>query len=72
MKFLEDQGFKPVGAETRVEDFLAPVGIIGSLNPDKEAEQDIRRGVAIIQKMGELDIGQAVVVQQGVVLCSKV
>lgn len=69
MKFLEDQGFTPVGAETLLEDFLAPVGAIGALKPkDATAKADIERGLEVVRALGALDIGQAVVVQQGVVL----
>lgn len=69
MKFLEDEGFKPIGVETILEDFLAREGNIGAISPmDEVALQDIARGMDIIKKLGILDIGQAVVVQQGVVL----
>lgn len=68
MKFLEDAGFKAVGTESILHDFLAPEGVLGLLKPEGAALQDIKRGVEILRAMGELDIGQAVVVQQGVVL----
>lgn len=69
LKFLEDAGFTPIGAETILEGFLAPEGPIGALAPEGEnIQQDITRGVEILRAVGALDIGQAVVIQQGVVL----
>lgn len=69
MKFLEDAGFQPVGADTILEDIVATEGAVGALSPkDKVAWDDIALGVKVVQTLGTLDIGQAVVVQQGVVL----
>ena len=36
--------------------------------PDREAERDIARGLEIARSVGNLDVGQAVVVQQSLVL----
>lgn len=68
IRFLEDEGFRIVGAETIVEDILAPEGLIGSIYPDKRAQADIEYGAKIAKQIGKLDIGQAVVVQNQMVL----
>src|SRR6202007_2353949 len=47
---------------------LAPEGPLGRLVPDAQANADIARGFEIIRMLGTLDIGQAAVVQQGLVL----
>jgi UDP-2,3-diacylglucosamine hydrolase len=65
---LEGEGFKVVGADTILRDDLAPRGLFGRIAPDAQAEADIAHGVAIARALGALDIGQAVVVQQGLVL----
>jgi DUF1009 family protein len=49
-------------------DLLALLGVWGSVQPDAQADSDIRRGVAVAQGLGALDVGQSVVVQQGIVL----
>jgi len=36
--------------------------------PDEQAEADIKRGIEVARGLGALDVGQAVVVQQGIVL----
>lgn len=69
MKFLEESGFHAVGADSILEDIVAMEGPIGTLQPpDTIAWDDIKFGVKIIRTLGTLDIGQAVVVQQGVTL----
>ena len=69
MKYLEECGFNPVGADSLLEDIVATEGAVGALEPqDKTAWDDIKFGVKIIQTLGVLDIGQAAVVQQGIAL----
>ena len=65
---LEGEGFTVVGANELLAGDLAPVGRIGVLAPDDIAEEDIRRGADVARALGAVDVGQAVVVQQGVVL----
>jgi len=65
---LERDGFRVVGIDAVLGDCLAPAGPLGNLAPDPRAEADIGRGVAVAAGLGVLDVGQAVVVQQGIVL----
>lgn len=65
---FESEGFKVVGAHEVLGDLLAPLGVWGSVQPDSQADSDIRRGVLVAQGLGALDVGQSVVVQQGIVL----
>ncbi|CAA7616032.1 LpxI family protein [Magnetospirillum sp. UT-4] len=65
---LEEEGFRVVGIDDVLADCLAPQGLFGSLHPDTQAEADIARGWEVAKGIGALDVGQAVVVQQGVVL----
>jgi DUF1009 family protein len=68
-KEMEIEGFRVVGAHELLDDSTAvPEGPLGRLKPDTEAEGDIVRGLEIARALGALDIGQAVVVQQGLVL----
>lgn len=43
-------------------------GPLGLHRPDALADADIARGVAVLRALGPVDVGQAVVVQQGMVL----
>lgn len=65
---LEEEGFKVVGADSILSDCVSVAGPYGRVTPNDETLQDIERGLAVVRKLGELDIGQAAVVQQGVVL----
>lgn len=69
IKEIEREGFRVVGADTLLgEAATMPDGPVGALHPDEAAFADIEYGFRIIRAIGALDIGQAVVVQQGMVL----
>ncbi|EME70818.1 hypothetical protein H261_06289 [Paramagnetospirillum caucaseum] len=65
---LEGEGFKVVGVDEVLSGCLAIPGPYGNLSPDEQAGADIARGVQVARGLGALDVGQAVVVQQGIVL----
>lgn len=66
--FLEEEGFRVAGAEDVVRDLLTPEGMIGSIYPDKRAQADIETGARIARAIGALDIGQSVIVQNGLII----
>ncbi len=68
VRALEDEGFRMVGADDVVSDLLAPQGPLGAVAPEAEAKADIALGIDVALGLGALDVGQAVVVQQGLVL----
>jgi UDP-2,3-diacylglucosamine hydrolase len=65
---LEGEGFRVIGPDQLLAGGLAPEGPFGQLRPDPQAEADIARGLSVAGALGALDIGQAVIVQQGLVL----
>ena len=65
---LEEEGFRVVGIDEVLADCLAPAGLWTRAAPDPQAESDLRRGLEVAAGLGRLDVGQAVVVQQGIVL----
>ena len=65
---IEREGFKVVGADTILAELLAPAGVLGRHHPDIAAQADIARGINAARAIGAADIGQAVVIQQGIVL----
>ncbi len=62
------EGFKVISATDIYQDWLAGAGLLCGTAPDKELWQDIQIGIKAAQILGQLDIGQSVVVQQGFVL----
>jgi DUF1009 family protein len=65
---MEHEGFRVVGIDQVLADCLAPSGCCGRLGPDDSAWADIARGVEVARALGQIDVGQSVVVQQGLVL----
>lgn len=66
---LEKEGFKVVGVDSLMgDDFLAPLGVMGTVKPDALAQQDVKRGIEVALALGKVDVGQAVIIQQGMVL----
>jgi len=65
---LESENFRVVGADDLLCDVAAPEGNLTENTPNKINNQDIALGVRVARALGALDVGQAVVVQDGVVL----
>jgi UDP-2,3-diacylglucosamine hydrolase len=65
---LEREGFRVIGADQLLVDGLAAEGPLGKARPEAQAIADIEQGLRVARALGALDIGQAVVVQQGLVL----
>lgn len=65
---FEREGFRVVGVDDLLGDVLAPEGVLGAVEPDAAALEDIARGLAVALALGRADAGQGVVVQGGVVL----
>jgi hypothetical protein len=68
VKELEQEGFRVIAADQLLDRALVPEGPFGQLRPDQQSQADIERGVRIARTLGALDVGQAVIVQQGLVL----
>lgn len=64
----EVEGFRVLAPEDLLADLVAPSGPLGRHVPDQQALGDIARGFEVARALGALDIGQAVVVQAGLVL----
>lgn len=68
IKEIEIENMRVVGIHEVMPELLAREGILTKRKPDKQAESDIRRGVEVALALGQLDVGQSVIVQQGLVL----
>ena len=64
----EDEGFRVVAAHSLLPDNLAKETVYGSHKPDQQDSDDITRGIEVARGIGALDVGQAAVVHQGLVL----
>ena len=68
VRVLGEEGFRVLGAHEVLTEAVGPRGQLGRIAPDAAAMADIERGVAVVRALGQADVGQGCVVQQGVVL----
>jgi DUF1009 family protein len=69
VRVLAEEGFRVLGAHEILTEVVGPPGLLTRTRPDAQALVDIRRGIAVTRALGAVDVGQACVVQQGIVLC---
>jgi DUF1009 family protein len=65
---LEREGLRVIGTAEAAPDLLAPAGLLGRVKPSESDRSDLARAAAVVRAMGALDIGQAAVVCEGLVL----
>ena len=68
VKEIESENMRVVGIHEVLPQLLAKQGILTKHKPDKQALADIKRGIEVARELGRLDVGQSVIVQQGLVL----
>ncbi len=68
VKELEREGLSVVGADDILASLLPEIGALGRFAPDEQALIDISLGIDAAKALGAMDVGQAVIAQQGVVL----
>ena len=68
VKEIESEGMIVRGIHEVMPEILVKKGVLGKHKPDKQAWEDIKRGIEVALELGKLDVGQAVIVQQGLVL----
>lgn len=71
VQVLGEEGFSVVGAHEILTEAIGPLGLLSRAAPDAEAMADIGRGVGVARALGAADVGQACVVQQGIVLAAE-
>jgi DUF1009 family protein len=64
----EDAGLKAVSVAEAAPGLVTRQGPLGRVTPDEAARADIENGFRIVQALGALDVGQAVVVCEGLAL----
>ncbi len=65
---LEAEGFQLHGVQKFMRDSLSVEGAAGRIKPDKAAWAAIAHGAMVARQLGRLDVGQSVIVQEGIVL----
>jgi UDP-2,3-diacylglucosamine hydrolase len=67
-KFLEELGLKVYGAHELIKDLAVSEQLFTETKPNQADLNDIELAKKVVNELGKLDIGQAVIVQNGVVL----
>lgn len=65
---VESEGFRVRGIQEFMPQLLMPKGVLTAQKPTKKDWVDIQRGIETASLLGQADVGQAVIVQQGLVL----
>jgi len=68
VRVLGEEGFRVLGAHEVLTEAVGPRGQMGRIAADAAALADIERGAAVVRALGQVDVGQGCVVQQGIVL----
>ena len=69
IKFLEKEGFEIIPVDQIVTDIKISAGIAGKINlQNKDYLNDIDLGIKVLKHISDLDIGQSVVIQNGIVM----
>lgn len=69
IKFLEKEGFEILPVDKIVKDIKISHGIAGNIQlPNEDYMTDIELGVKVLKQIGDLDIGQSIVIQNGIVM----
>lgn len=68
VRFLEEQGFRVVGAEAVLRELTMPSGPLGRRAPDDVDRADIAKAEALLTALGRFDVAQAAVVREGFVV----
>ncbi len=69
VRLLEnEEGLRVIGIPDILEDTVAPPGLLSDRGPDSRETADILRGMAVLESLDMVDVGQAVAVQNEIVL----
>ncbi|MFV9875330.1 MAG: LpxI family protein [Rickettsiales endosymbiont of Dermacentor nuttalli] len=67
-KFLEEENFSVIAPEALLPKLITPIGVIGTISLKAQDLEDIKIGKRVLHTIDGLDIGQAVVVENNLVL----
>lgn len=68
VKLISNYGFEVIGVHDIANELISNKNDITSIKPSKNNISDIKLGVKILDELSEFDIGQSIVVQDGIVL----
>jgi hypothetical protein len=67
-EILAEEGFCQVGVADAAPELIGGAGVLGQIKPDSASQRDVALGIKVVRAFGALDVGQAAVVCDGLVL----
>ena len=67
-ELLQKEGLNILSPQNILETLLTPKGILTKISPSDSDLKDIARGMFVLNTMSKADVGQSVIVQEGIVL----
>jgi len=64
---LEEEGMELVPPQSFAQGLLTPAGVLTRRKPDEREWSDLRAGARLARELGRLDIGQCIVLREGIV-----
>ncbi len=68
LELLKQEGFKIIKPNDLLDSLMTKTGALTTLTPSEADWIDIERGLVVLNSLSSSDVGQAVIVQQGLVL----
>ncbi|MBX9976953.1 MAG: UDP-2,3-diacylglucosamine diphosphatase LpxI [Alphaproteobacteria bacterium] len=68
IQLMEGEGFKVVSPHSFLTNMVCEPGLLTKKEPSEQALHDIEKGKAILNALSPFDVGQAIVVREGLVL----
>ncbi|GHT91364.1 hypothetical protein FACS1894122_03670 [Alphaproteobacteria bacterium] len=65
---LEEEGFKILAGTDLLDDVFVKNGVFSRYHPSESDHEDIKKGFEVAKAIGKMDIGQSVVVCDGIIL----
>ena len=65
---FEKDGFVVTGAHEIEPSLVTPEGVLGKVTPNEDQQKDIAFGILLTRTLGQMDVGQAAVIQHGTAL----
>jgi DUF1009 family protein len=67
-QLLEEEGFEVIAGTDLIDDVFLSEGTVTEVCPDEFDMSDIRRGFEVAKVIGNLDIGQSIIIHQGLII----
>jgi DUF1009 family protein len=68
IKLLQEEGIEIISPQSILGSLLTPSGVLTIRHPSEKDMYDIARGIFVLNALSKADVGQSVIIQEGLVL----